>query len=236
MIDRIGIIVVVMLMSLMTAFGQSLDAMGDLQHALYWSQNGAGGAAFDGSRPYAGNGSLPDIDIDIPIPNISSANPSVQQVYNSMQTSQNKIESYIEKARSQSQYTMESALSVIKENGEVLPVSPEEAADMITNGNYGNYVYDPVQDMNSMPEYLLQGVETMNFESLKDKLRKMSEEEIEEFANDLNEKFENGEELTDEELDFLIAREKETFVELKEEFDRLVKLKIQKKIDESLFF
>ena len=103
----------------------------------------------------------------------------------------------------------------IIENSNAIPISPEEKNEIISKGLPGNFIIDDDGNQYFLPENLLEGTGEAQ-ETLEDRLKKMSYVELEKFAKELESKQEDGEELTDEELDFLIAWVEEEITRLKE--------------------
>ena len=115
--------------------------------------------------------------------------------------------------------TQEEAWQVfINNNANAKPFSEEEIRDLISNGLPGNVVIDDNGVANFQPDKLLEGSDETH-ETLEDRLRKMSDEEIKMFAEDLEERCLNDEQLTDEELDFLDAWEASEIERLKKEVE-----------------
>ena len=123
--------------------------------------------------------------------------------------------------------TQEEAWQVfINNNANAKPLSEEEIYDLVSNGLPGNVVIDDNGVANFQPDKLLEGSDETH-ETLEDRLRKMSDEDIENYAKDLIEQLKNGQKITDEEIDFLYARELERKARLEEERRQLEEQKRQ---------
>lgn len=130
------------------------------------------------------------------------------------------IASYMEPRYAASQERGAKVKAFIDGNSHAKPLSQEAINDIISNGLSGNFIIDDDGDQYFLPENLLEGSGETH-EILEDKIKSMSEEEIDKFAEGLYNKLDNGEELSDEEIDFLIARELERKARLEEERKRL---------------
>ena len=100
------------------------------------------------------------------------------------------------------------AKAFVYNNSTAKPLSPEAVNEIISNGLSGNLVIDDDGQQYFLPEMLLEGAGETH-ETLEEKLKRMSDEEIENLANELYYKLDNGGALSDEELVFLYAYELE---------------------------
>ena len=122
--------------------------------------------------------------------------------------------------RLESSRKQEEALQIfIANNSQAKIFNQEDKDQLISNGLPGNVVIEDDGQLNMMPEMLLQGTVAPK-ESLEDRIKTMSSEEIDKLAEELNRRYENGEELSDEELDFLIAYEEKKIAELEAQLEK----------------
>lgn len=131
-----------------------------------------------------------------------------------------QIASYMDRQYAKSQKRGDIAKAFIYNNSTAKPLSPETISEIISNGLSGNLIIDDEGQQYYIPEMLLEGAGKTH-EILEDKLKHMSDEDIENLAEELNKKNDNGEELSDEELDFLIAKALEHKANLEEEITQL---------------
>jgi len=130
------------------------------------------------------------------------------------------VASYMDRQYATSQKRGDMAKAFIYNNSTAKPLSAETVNRIISNGLSGNLIIDDDGQQYYLPEMLLEG-SGKTHETLEDQLKHMSDEEIENLAEDLTEKNNNDEELSDEELDFLIAKALEHKANLEEEITQL---------------
>ena len=118
------------------------------------------------------------------------------------------IASYMDRQYATSQKRGDMAKAFVYNNSTAKPLSPEVVNEIISNGLSGNLVIDDDGQQYFLPESLLEGAGEMH-ETIEEKLKNMSDEEIENLANELYYKLDNGGALSDEELVFLYAYELE---------------------------
>ncbi len=131
-----------------------------------------------------------------------------ERIRREMERRERIIASYMAPRYEASQKREIAVKAFIIENSNAKPLSPEEKKEIISNGLSGNFIIDDDGDQYFLPENLLEGSGEIH-ETLEHELKNMSDEEIDKYAEELNSKLDNGEELSDEEWDFLIARENE---------------------------
>ena len=131
------------------------------------------------------------------------------------------VASYMAQINAVSQGRVEGLRFYIYENAHTKPLSPEQAYNLMANGLPGNLIIvDENNEQYKMPEALLEG-SGESHETLGEKLKYMSDEEIDRLAEELNTRFDNGEELSDEELDFLYAWEMQAIENLEQQIRNL---------------
>lgn len=139
------------------------------------------------------------------------------------------VNSYLQMHYENSKPLEASWLMYIDNNSHAKPFSQEEIYEFISNGLPGNVIIDDDGMMNMAPEALLEG-SGGKLETLEERLKHMSNEEIDELVDELMAKFENGEDLSDEELVLLYANELERKARLEEEL-RQAEEDVKKKLE-----
>lgn len=144
---------------------------------------------------------------------------------------QRMVDSYMQTQYEKNQNREASWQMFIANNSQAKPFSQETINDFVSNGLPGNVIIDDNGSLNLLPEVLLEGTEGMP-ETLEERLKKMNDYEIDQFAEELNNKLDNGEDLSDEEWDFLIARENEREARIAqlEEEQRKVEEEVNKRL------
>lgn len=206
------------------------NAYSDLMNALRYSQNGPANAAFDGSgkyynyhwghntssnsrsgiSPYSERRRSPTDMSKIGLKiTYSGYNVSAERarrlaeqmaerrerIRREMERRERIIASYMAPRYEASQKREIAVKAFIIENSNAKPLSPEEKKEIISNGLSGNFIIDDDGDQYFLPENLLEG------------------------AGEIHEI--NGEEFSDEELDFLLAQALERKAELEEEIRQM---------------
>ena len=142
------------------------------------------------------------------------------------QREQRMVNSYMQTHYDQSQRNEASWQMYIDNNSHAKPFREEEIYEFISNGLPGNVIIDDNGMMNMAPEALLEGTGG-TLETFEERLKHMSDEEIDGLAEELIDRYENGEELSDDEWGFLYAREKEREARLEEEKRQLEEINRQ---------
>lgn len=148
------------------------------------------------------------------------AEQRADRIRREMERREKMIASYMAPRYAASQNRGIAVKAFIIENSNAKPLNQEEIDDIISKGLPGNFIIDDDGNQYFLPENLLEGTGETH-ETLDDKLKNMSYEEMKRFAKELESRQENGDELTDEEWDFLFAWEEEEIARLKEEERRL---------------
>ena len=148
------------------------------------------------------------------------AEQRAERIRREMERRERMIASYMAPRVEASQMRGMAAKAFIIENSKAKMLGEDEIKDIISKGRPGNFIIDNDDKQYFMPESLLEGTGETH-ETLDDKLKNMSYEEMKRFAKELESRQENGDELTDEEWDFLFAWEEEEIARLKEEERRL---------------
>lgn len=141
------------------------------------------------------------------------------------------VNEYMTKHRENSNNDAEAWLVYIENNSNAKLFSQEDIDRITSNGLHGNLIIEDNGQYNMLPENLLEGTGDTS-EPFEEKIKNMSDEEIDKLAEELNNKLDNGEDLTDEEIDFLYARELERKARLEEERRQLEEQK--KQLEEQL--